>query len=138
MSDNLRNKLKIPYSRLDEINELFLDGEEKIINDFLDVVKRYGTPVEINEKANVSRKIPNLVKKIEKVAPEHLGDINWLIEQKESESFCSIKEYRQNVLGNKLSSTPVNEDLLSLLKLALCSIFHGSESSLNEQSKIEH
>ena len=44
MENHMRDQLKIPYSRLDEINGILLDPEMRVINDFLDVVARYGTP----------------------------------------------------------------------------------------------
>ncbi len=48
---NLRQLLKIPYDRLDDINAVLLDPDMQVINDFLAVVEKYGTPEEINRKA---------------------------------------------------------------------------------------
>ena len=64
MSKDLRKLLAIPHNRLDEVNAVLLDPDERIINDFLDVVSKYGTPEEINSKAREARRIPNLLKKI--------------------------------------------------------------------------
>ena len=40
MDEKLRQMLKIPYERLDEINAIFLDGDMRVVNDFLEVIAR--------------------------------------------------------------------------------------------------
>jgi hypothetical protein len=44
MEKDLRNLLKIPSDRLDSINSILLDPGEQVINDFLKIVVKYGTP----------------------------------------------------------------------------------------------
>jgi hypothetical protein len=44
MEEKLRKLLKIPYNRLDDINAVLLDPDMQVVNDFLDVVGKYGTP----------------------------------------------------------------------------------------------
>ncbi len=45
---DLRSRLAIPGSRLDDLNAFLLDPDARIVNDLLAVVARYGTPDEIN------------------------------------------------------------------------------------------
>ena len=40
MTDDLRQLLKIPTSRLDDINAILIDPDMRVVNDFLDVVAR--------------------------------------------------------------------------------------------------
>ena len=49
--DPLQDKLKIPFERLDEINALLLDPNSRVVQDVLERVAKFGTPVEINRKA---------------------------------------------------------------------------------------
>ena len=66
---NLRQRLIIPPNRLDDINAILLDPNQRVISDFLAVVEKYGTPEEINAKHREARKLDNLLKKVE-AAPE--------------------------------------------------------------------
>ena len=51
MDEKIRQLLKIDHSRLDALNSILLDPDMKVINNFLEVVDKYGTPEEINRKA---------------------------------------------------------------------------------------
>jgi hypothetical protein len=102
MADYIRQLLKIPADRLDDINAVLLNPDSKVINDFLAVVEKYGTPQEINARAEEARQLPNLLKKVEQVKPEYLEDLNWLKEQREKKAFISIADYRRKVLGSRV------------------------------------
>ena len=67
--DDIRQLLFIPASRLDEINNVLLNPDTRVINDFLAVVAKYGTPAEINKKAEEARKLTNLLNKVESCPP---------------------------------------------------------------------
>jgi hypothetical protein len=96
-----RKLLTIPLDRLDAINAILIDPDEKVINEFLDVVEKYGTPEEINRKHRESRKFDNLLNRVQELAPGHVEDLNWLIEQRDRGAFVSVVEYRDQVLGSK-------------------------------------
>ena len=49
---NIRDRLKISPDKLDAINKILLNPDMEVINDFLEVVGKYGTPEEINAKAD--------------------------------------------------------------------------------------
>jgi hypothetical protein len=83
MDESLRQMLKIPYDRLDGLNAVLLDPDMQVVNNFLEVVQKYGTPEEINRKAAEARKLPNLLKKVEQTKPEYLKDLQWLVEQRD-------------------------------------------------------
>ncbi len=102
MADHIRQLLKIPAERLEDINAVLLNPDSKVINDFLAVVEKYGTPEEINAKAEQARQLSNLLKRVEQVKPEYLEDLKWLEEQREKKAFISIEDYRRKVLGDKV------------------------------------
>lgn len=98
---NLCNLLAIPSDRLESINSIFLDTDSQIINDFLKIVSKYGTPEEINHKNKQSRNINNLLKKVAETNTDHLKDLEWLIEQRDRGAFITVKDYRQKILGDR-------------------------------------
>jgi hypothetical protein len=51
MYTDIRSKLIINDKRLGEVNDFLLDPNNKLINDFLAVIEKYGGPDEINRKA---------------------------------------------------------------------------------------
>ena len=75
MFDDYRQLLKIPYERLDDINAILLDPDSRVINNFLEVVAKYGTPAEINRKAAEAGKLENLLLRVKETKPEWRKDI---------------------------------------------------------------
>ena len=120
---NLRDLLRISSSSLEEINSLLLDPDNKAINAFLDVVEKYGTPDEINRRAEEARRLPNLVARLEKVTPSYVEDIEWLTEQRDRRAFISVADYRRKVLGDRADTMDFNEDLAVTLEISALQYF---------------
>ena len=123
MRSDLRKLLTIPYARLDDLNAILLDPSERIISDFLDVVNKYGSPEEINAKANKARSIPNLLNKVEAINPSYVDDLKWLSENQQSGAFCSTTEYRKKILGADYSSKTFNSDYSVTLEVSALQYF---------------
>ena len=123
MVEDLRHKLTIPTERLEDINAVLLNPETRVINDFLEVVAKYGTPNEINSMAQEASQLPTLLKKIEATKPEYLEDLQWLEEQREEQAFISISDYRRKVLGEKVNETSFNEDCPVTLEVSATQYF---------------
>jgi hypothetical protein len=109
MEKDLRNLLKIPSDRLDAINAVLLDPNEQVINDFLKVVAKYGTPEEINKKHAESRQLSNLMKLVKDRNPDYIQDLEWLIEQRDRGAFTSVAAYRERLLGQKFKNMKFND-----------------------------
>ncbi|MCE5207165.1 MAG: hypothetical protein LLG42_02525, partial [Chloroflexi bacterium] len=75
---DLREHLKIPASRLDDLNALLLNPDSRVVNDILNVIARYGTPEEINARAQAARSLPALLERVKSTRPEYLEDLKWL------------------------------------------------------------
>ncbi len=120
---DLRDRLKINPSRLDAINNILLNPDMDVINDFLAVVEKYGTPEEINAKADQARNLDNLLAVVEKTKPEYLEDLKWLQEQKEAGVFISIQDYRKKVLGDKAEKTEFKDEFAVTLEISACQYF---------------
>lgn len=123
MTHALREKLRISGSCLEEINALLLDPHNRAINDLLDVVARYGTPEEINRKAEEARQLPNLIARLREVSPEHLEELRWLEEQRDQRAFISVNEYRRRILGDKAEGMHFDERFAVTLEISALQYF---------------
>ncbi len=123
MENNLRNLLKIPSDRLDSINAVMLDPNERVISDFLKVVKKYGTPEEINRQHAESRQLPNLLKKVKVKNLDYLKDLEWLISQRDNGAFIQVADYRRKVLGAKAKQVKFKDESAVTLEVSALQYF---------------
>lgn len=115
--------LRIPYDRLDSINHVLLDPESKIVNNFLEVVAKYGTPEQINQRAEQARRLPALLQRVREAKPEYLEELEWLQRQRDQGVFISIPEYRRKVLGSKADSMQFADDFAVTLEISAAQYF---------------
>ncbi len=123
MSNGIRGKLAIENKRLDEINAFLMDPKNKLVNDLLAVVEKYGGPKEINRKAKESGKIENLMERLREKKSSYAKDLEWLIEQKDNGAFITVDEYRRAILGDKVETMSFNEDFAVTLEISACQYF---------------
>jgi hypothetical protein len=109
MTKELRDLLAIPENRLEAINQVLLDPNQLVINDFLEIVKKYGAPEEINRKHRESRKLTSLVEKVRIKNPDYVKDLNWLIEQRDRGAFISVTNYRKKILSDRFQTMKFSE-----------------------------
>lgn len=98
---DLRKKLFISPQRLKELNMLFNDPSNSLINRLLELIDKYGGPEEINRRAEEAGRMENLKRRLEEENSPYLDDIVWLEEQREKRAFVSLQDYRRKVLGKK-------------------------------------
>ena len=120
---NIREKLAIEKKRLDEINNFLMDPNNKIVNDLLSIIKKYGGVEEINKKASEARKLEKLMSRLKKKNIEYFKDLEWLIEQRDNGKFITIDEYRKRILGEKYKNRKFNEDYAVTLEISACQYF---------------
>ncbi len=123
MVDDLRSRLKISESRLAKINSLITDPNSRVISDFLEIIHKHGTVAEINAKARESRKLPNLMARLEDQGSSYLADLAWLIQQRDKGSFISIADYRRQVLGDRADSMAFKDELAVTLEISALQYF---------------
>lgn len=123
MKNQLKMLLQIPYQRIDEINATLLDPDSRVVNDFLQVVEKYGSPDEINKKAAQARQLPALMERVREIKPEYLQDLNWLQEMREQSKFIGVADYRRKVLGSRYAETAFNEDCAVTLEISAAQYF---------------
>ena len=99
MQDKYRKLLEIPRDRLAAINAVLLDPRSGVMQAFLDVVDKYGTPEEINRKHGESRQFGSLLRQVQAARPAHVKDLLWLQEQVNEARFITVQDYRRSILG---------------------------------------
>lgn len=138
MNEDLRKILKIPYARLDEINAVLLDNNSQVINDFIEIVNKYGTPEEINRKAYNAKSLPKLMKDVENNQPQYFEQLKWLEDQKKNGAFISVKDYRKKVLGERADNMKFADEYAVTLEISGAQYFPYviaiAEKSLREGS----
>ena len=121
--EDIREKLKISATQLDEINTLLLDPNTRVINDFLKVVAKYGTVEEINRQATESRKLANLIARLKESGSPYLADVEWLIEQRDKGAFISVADYRRKVLGDRADAMTFRDEFAVTLEVSALQYF---------------
>ena len=98
-NEEIRKRLAIPSERLDAVNALLLDPDSRVVDDLLRVVARYGTPEEINRKAERARQLDYLLDRVRATEPAFLKELDWLSRQRDEGAFVSVADYRRKILG---------------------------------------
>ncbi|MGB3702834.1 MAG: hypothetical protein WA997_16345 [Anaerolineales bacterium] len=123
MASDLRQKLTIPAERLEAINSVLLDPDLRLVNDFLAVVEKYGSPDEINRKAIAAGQLGALLQRVKDTQPAYLEDLEWLEQQRKQQAFITIKDYRRKVLGEGAEKVLFNEDFPVTLEVSAAQYF---------------
>ena len=121
--EELRARLRIPQARLDDINALLLDPNLRVVNDLLDVIAKYGTPEEINAKAEKARNFDNLMTRMAEHDCSYLDDIIWLQKQRNEGRFISEADYRRQVLGDKADKMAFRDEFAVTLEVSAAQYF---------------
>ena len=122
MSD-LRDRLRIDEKQLRAINDFLLDPKNEVVNRFLEVVERYGTPEEINTKARASRDLDSLLDRLSEADSSYLSDVKWLAEQRDKGAFISIDAFRQKVLGDRAKGMTFDNERAVTLEISALQFF---------------
>jgi len=123
MSNDMRSKLVIDDKRLREVNDFLLDPNNKLVDDFLAVIEKYGGPDEINRKAKEAGRVENLMSRLRKKNHSYVKDLEWLIKQRDEGAFITVDEYRKKILGDKAEDMKFNEDFAVTLEISACQYF---------------
>ena len=90
MSEEIRNLLRIPASRLDDINGVLLDPNMTVVEEFLKVVAKYGSPEEINQNAKTASDIGVLRERLSDLAPDYISDLDWVEQMRDENAFIKM------------------------------------------------
>jgi hypothetical protein len=121
--DDLRKRLEISSSQLEAINALILNPDNDAITALLDIVAKYGTPDEINQKAAEARKLDTLMARLDAAHSPYRSDLDWLIDQRDQDAFVSVPEYRRAVLGTHADRMTFPDDFAVTLEISAAQYF---------------
>lgn len=120
---DLQQRLEIPKAYLDSVNQILLDPNSEVMQKFLAVVAKYGTPEEINRKHVQSRRLENLLDLVAKKSPTAVDDLKWLMEQRDKGAFISEEGYRIQVLGEKAYDMQFKDEYAVTLEVSALQYF---------------
>ena len=120
---DLQQRLEIPKAYLDSVNQILLDPNSEVMQKFLAVVAKYGTPEEINRKHVQSRRLENLIDLVAKKSPAAVDDLKWLMEQRDKGAFISEEGYRIQVLGEKAYDMQFKDEYAVTLEVSALQYF---------------
>jgi len=120
---DLQQRLEIPKAYLDSVNQILLDPNSEVMQKFLAVVAKYGTPEEINRKHVQSRRLENLLDLVAKKSPTAVDDLKWLMEQRDKGAFISEEGYRIQVLGDKAYDMQFKDEYAVTLEVSALQYF---------------
>jgi hypothetical protein len=123
MDKKYRDRLAIPVERLEKVNEVLMDPNSQVMNDFLAVVTKYGTPDEINQKHRQSRKWDALINKVAAKTPAYINDLEWLREQCQRGSFTTVEAYRTRILGDRAKTIHFSSEYPVTLEVSALQYF---------------
>lgn len=123
MTTDLRQRLKIPNSRLDDLNAVLLNPDTQVVNDLLKVIAKYGTPEEINARAQEANQLSTLMTKVKARRPEYYEQLKWLEEQRDKGAFISVADYRRSVLGPGAATKKFKDDFAVTLEVSALQYF---------------
>ena len=121
--EKLLGKLRLPAERLEEINSALFTPNMHVMNDFLDVIEKYGSPEEINYQAETARQLPSLLEHLRSTRPTYLADLEWLEQQRDAGAFIRVSDYRRKVLGPQANDLPFDPACAVTLEISACQYF---------------
>ncbi len=119
----IQERLKIDPSLLEVINQFLLNPENPLIKPLLQIISKYGTPEEINKKAQEARHLPHLLERLRTMESPYLRNLGWLIAERDKGAFISIPDFRRKVLGDQADETTFDEDRAVTLEISALQYF---------------
>ncbi len=122
MPADTRDRLAISADRLQSINEFLMSPDNKLIDQLLKVIDKYGGVNAIREKAAEAGKLENLISQLKELNSPYLADVEWLVEQKEKRAFISLEEYTEK--ARRADSPKMRDDSFAVtLEISACNFF---------------
>lgn len=119
----LKDLLRVDEKFVEEFNDYLTNPNNKLIDDLIGIVEKYGTPEEINEKARQARKLSNIFTRLRNQDSPYLKDLEWLQSVRDKGAFTTISRYRESVLGKSVNELSFNESKAVTLEISALQYF---------------
>jgi hypothetical protein len=120
---DLRKRLRITNKALEAVNRFLSDENNPLINSLFEIIEKYGGVDDINKKAKESSNLDLIMNKLKNKKPEYVKDLEWLIQQRDKNSFISLPDYYKKILGDKFNEIKFDNNYAVTLELSACQYF---------------
>jgi hypothetical protein len=114
LTTDLRSRLSIDPHRLESLNAILLDPAMQVVDEFFDVVAKYGTPEEINRKAADAGSLEALMERVRARTPAYAADLDWLAGERDRAAFVTVDAFRRKILGERIVRGFLDESAVTL------------------------
>lgn len=112
-------KLQISPKHVKEINQLLQDPSIRVIKQLKQLLKKYGTPSQINAGAKRSAQLKVIKAKLQKINPAYLKDLEWLEQMRDKQVFIKAPKPTRNSVVLEISSLQYFPWLIAEAKQAI-------------------
>jgi len=114
---------RINQQAFTEVSEFLARPDNRLINALTQVVHKYGTPQEINARAEQAKLLPNLLQRLENIGSPYRDDLEWLMRERDKGAFVPLSTYRRQVLGDKADRMYFDEGRAVTLEISALQYF---------------
>lgn len=112
--DNHWAEMRIEQRDLDVVNQLLNAPDNKVVQELVGLVKKFGGPDAINRQAEAARNPESLMRRLRDISSPYIADLEWLMEQRDKKAFVSMAEY-----CNSLGVDPASVDSTNAVTLEI-------------------
>lgn len=116
-------KLEIKKETVDQINSVLTDPNNTLVNSVLEVVTKYGSIDQINEKSRNARKLANLFDRLKAINSPYQKSLEWLLDQRDRNAFIGLNDYKKQILGNDIDKHRIIGDCAVTLEISAFQYF---------------
>jgi len=114
---------RINQQAFTEVAEFLARPDNKLINAMTRVVHKYGTPAEINARAEQAKQLPHLLTRLENMGSPYRADLEWLMRERDRGAFVPLSTYRRSILGEKADRMYFDEGRAVTLEISALQYF---------------
>ncbi len=119
----MREKLIIQQKDLDAVNQMLMNTDTRLAQDLCDLVEKFGGAKAINEKAKQARDPEKLMQGLKKINSPYVGDLEWLMKQRDKKAFVSMEDYYKQVLGKTADLSSIDNTNAVTLEVSAMQFF---------------
>jgi len=122
-TEGMREQLRIREADLETVNALLTSPDNALVDGLLDLIEKHGGVNEINRRADEARRLVTRLARLQDEGSSYLGDLRWLVEQRDAGNFVTLAEYRRGVLGTRADDVEFNEVNAVTLEISALQFF---------------
>jgi hypothetical protein len=113
----------ISQVNLEAINGWLTAPGNRLLEDVLKIVDKYGGVAEINRRAREAGNLDNLMGRLGAKKSPYVKDLVWLIERRDKDAFITLADYRRQVLGIEADRMTFDDSFAVTLEISALQYF---------------